>query len=214
MSRPESEQVGGAGARVKQRRPIDWTTVRQRMERVRAALDDAAVATPEEKAAILKARARALAREPVEAQRPERSLDVIEFMIAYERYALESAYVREVHPLKDLTPLPGTPAFVAGIVNVRGRIVSVIDLKQFFDLPRRGLTDLNRVIILDNGQMEFGLLVDAVTAVQRLGLDDIQPALPTLTGVRTDYLHGVTAQRTIVLDAAKILADRQIICDR
>ncbi len=212
MSGAGGESAGSESVVAKRRTTIDWSTVRQRMERVRVALDDAAVSTPAEKAAILKARARALAREPAAAQRPEHSIDMVEFMLGYERYALDSTYVREVHPLKDITPLPGTPAFVAGIINVRGQIVSVIDLKQFFDLPRKGLTDLNRVIILDDGQMKFGLLVDAVIAVQRLGLADVQPALPTLTGVRADYLHGVTTQRTIVLNAARMLADQKLIC--
>jgi len=133
-------------------------------------------------------------------------------MLAYERYAIDTSFVREVHPLKDITALPGTPPFIAGIVNVRGRIVSVVDLKQFFDLPVRGLTDLNKVVILDDGQMEFGLLVDAIVGVQRLALDTIQSKPATLTGVRTGYLLGVTAEPTVILDAAKILGDPAIVC--
>ena len=178
-------------------------------------MEHAAAPTAARKAEVLKARAKLLAREPIE-DRPGQYIEVLEFMLAYERYAIDSAFVREVHPLKDITTLPGTPGFVAGIVNVRGRIVSVVNLKRFFNLPDKGLTDFNKVIILDDGQMEFGLLVDAVLAVQRLAFDSIQPAPSTLNGPRVnkgaDYLRGVTAERMSILDAAKILADPTIVC--
>jgi len=190
---------------------FDWADIRRRLARTTAAMERVTAPPAARKAEILKARAQLLAREPQE-DRPEQYIEVIEFMLAYERYAIDSSFVREVHPLKDITALPGTPAFVAGIVNVRGRIVSVVNLKRFFDLPDKGLTDFNKVIILDDGRMEFGLLVDAVIAVQRLALDAIQPAPPTLNGIHSDYLRGVTAQRMAILDAAKILADPTIVC--
>src|ERR1700726_1698325 len=98
---------------------------------------------------ILPARAHALARPPAHTPAAETMLDVLEFRLAQERYAIETRYVREVHPLKDLTPLPCTPPFVLGIVNVRGRIVPVFDLKKFFDLPDQGLTDLHRIILIE-----------------------------------------------------------------
>ena len=113
--------------------------------------------------------------------------------------------------MHELTPLPGTPLFVAGIINVRGQIVSVVDLKKFFDLPAKGLTDLNTVIILSDGHMQFGLLADAVAGVRRIPLLEMQPPLPTLTGIRQEYLQGVTGQRLVILDAAKILADPRVI---
>jgi purine-binding chemotaxis protein CheW len=206
----DMQQQPGSSADDTTRR-FDWTQIRRRMEDALQTMNPTLV-TPARKSAILRARARALAQVPEREQRPGQYIDILEFVIAYERYGLDSAFVREVHPLKDITSLPGAPPFVAGIVNVRGQIVSVIDLKQLFDLPRKGLTDLNRVIILNDGAMEFGLLVDAVIAVQRLPLDDIQPGMPTLTGVRADLLQGVTAQRTIILNAAKMLADPKLVC--
>jgi len=115
--------------------------------------------------------------------------------------------VREVYPLKDLTPLPGSPPFIPGIINVRGQIVSVVDLKKFFDLPSKGLANLDKVVIVTDGRMEFGLLADAVAGVREIPLGGIQQALPTLTGVRAEYLKGVTADRLVVLDAGKLLAD-------
>jgi purine-binding chemotaxis protein CheW len=167
--------------------------------------------TPEEEKTILRARARALAREPERKDALEEALDVVEFLLSYETYGIESSCVLEVYPLKDLTPLPCTPPFVLGIINVRGRILSVIDLKKFFDLPERGLTDLNKVIILHSDGMEFGILTDSILGVRRVPLSALQPSLPTLTGVREDYLKGVTQERVVILDAGKLLSDKSII---
>ncbi|HMF47507.1 MAG TPA: chemotaxis protein CheW, partial [Candidatus Saccharimonadales bacterium] len=115
----------------------------------------------EKKKQLLKARARELARDDAKEKTAGESIEVVEFLLAYETYGIESAYVREICPLKDLTPVPCTPRFVLGIINVRGQIVSVIDMKKFFDLPDQGLTDLNKVLVLRNDRMEFGLLADA-----------------------------------------------------
>ncbi len=98
-----------------------------------------------------------------------------------------------------------------GIVNVRGEILSVIDLRKFFNLREQGPTDLNKVIVLQSENMLFGVLADAVVGARRVRVAEIQPSLPTLTGVREAYLKGVTAERTVILDAEKLLADEKII---
>jgi len=159
---------------------------------------------------ILKARALALAREPVASAAEGERIEVVEFLLADERYAIEACYIGEVYPLKDLTPLPCTPAFVLGVINLRGRILSVIDLRTFFDLPNRGLSDLNKVIVLHDDAMEFGLLADAIIAARWLPRSTLLPSLPTLTEIRAEYLLGVTPERLVVLDGGKILADSRI----
>src|ERR1019366_3735169 len=160
---------------------------------------------------ILHARARALARPPHRAAAADASLELLEFRLAQESYALETRHVREVYPLRDLTPLPGTPPFVLGIVNVRGRITPVIDIKKFFDLPDKGLTDLHRVILVRGNDLELGLLADVIVGVRSIPMDSVQPSLPTLTGIRADYLKGLTSERLVVLDLDRILADPKII---
>lgn len=162
-------------------------------------------------AQILRARALALARVPETA--PDRSgqMEILEFRLAHERYAVETRSVHEVQPLKDLTPLPGTPAFVRGIVNVRGRILGVLDLKRFFGLPEQGIGDLHRIILVRGGDLEFGLLADSIVGVRFLPTESLQPALPTLTDIRADYLKGVTADRLVVLDLARLVADPRIV---
>ena len=190
---------------------IDWREVHQRLETARAAVERVWTPDAGETKRVLKARAQALAREPGKAQAADAELEVLEFFLAHEKYAVESQHIREVYPLENLTPLPCTPPFVLGIVNLRGEIVSVIDIKKFFDLPERGLTDLNKVIVLQSGQMLFGILADSIAGVRRIPVAEIQPSLPTLAGIREKYLRGITPDRTILLDAEKLLADEQII---
>lgn len=190
---------------------IDWREVERRMEAARAAIEQAWAPSPGETQRILKARALALARKPEPAQIAGERTEVVEFLLAHERYAIESQYVREVYPLENLTPLPCTPAFVLGIVNLRGEILSVIDIKKFFELPEKGLTDLNKVIVLQSGSMLFGILADAILGVRSIALLEIQSSLPTLTGIREDYLTGVTKERVAILDAAKLLSDRKLV---
>jgi purine-binding chemotaxis protein CheW len=159
---------------------------------------------------VLRARAHALAKVPEQPQ-VGATLELLEFSLAHERYAVETYYVQEVHPLRELTPLPATPAFVLGIVNLRGRILPVFDLKRFFDLPEKGLTDLHRIIVVRSAGVELGLLADGVVGVRSIGVDCLQSSLPTLTGIRAQYLKGVTDQRLVVLDLERVLSDPKII---
>ncbi|MDD5299985.1 MAG: chemotaxis protein CheW [Gallionella sp.] len=195
----------------KNNKAIDWSEVKQRLETARIAIEHIWAPTAGETKQVLEERARALAREPAQAESADERIEVLEFTLAHERYAIASEHVREVYPLEELTPLPCTPSFVLGIVNLRGEILSVIDIKKFFDLPEKGLTDLNKVIVLESEHMVFGIVADAIGGVRRILRADIQPSLPTLIGIREDYLQGVTAERVVILDAGKLLADEKLI---
>ncbi len=190
---------------------IDWPAIHRRIEGARVAAERGWVADAEQTAQILQARARALAAEPANPDAAGERMEVVEFLLAHEKYAVETRHVREVLPLENLTPLPGTPAFVSGIANVRGEIFSVIDVGKLFELPERGLPDRHKIIVLRSESMCFGILADAIAGVRQIPLAEIQPSLPTLTGIREDYLKGVTPERTVILDAEKLLADEKIV---
>jgi purine-binding chemotaxis protein CheW len=159
---------------------------------------------------LLRERAASLARPPPPPS-TDTTLEVLEFRLATERYALESRYVDNVHPLRDLTPLPCTPSFILGVVNIHGRILPVIDLKKFFGLPEHGLTDLHRVILVRGNDLELGLLADVIVGVRSIRAEGLQEGLPTLTGIRADYLRGIGADRLVVLDLQRLLADPRIV---
>jgi purine-binding chemotaxis protein CheW len=159
---------------------------------------------------LLRERARILAREP-QSEDTEEVLVVVEFILAKERYGIESNLIREVYPLKEYTPLPGTPSFILGLMNVRGQILSITDIRKLFDLPEKGLTNLNRVIILKNHEREFGILADDIVGMRSIVLRDFQSSLPTLTGIRAQYLKGVTPDRLVILEGEKILTDDRLL---
>lgn len=167
--------------------------------------------TAGEKKRILKERARKLAQRAETQEKEEESLQIIEFMLAHERYGVDVEYVKEVYPLKDLTPIPCTPSFVLGIINVRGQVFSVVDIRDFFDLPKHEITASFRIIIVKNENMEFGILADAVIGERKIPLNQIQVNMPSLKGIRSHYVKGVTSERLIIMDVEKLLSDESII---
>lgn len=160
---------------------------------------------------VLKTRAKELAETVHEESGFETFIEIVEFSLAYERYGIESSYVREVYPMKEFTQVPCTPNFVMGIINVRGQVLSVVDIRRFFDLPVKGLTDLNRVVVVESNRLEMGILADRILGVRPIPLETIQTSLPTLTGIRTDYLRGVTNDRVVLLDVEKMLNDKRFL---
>lgn len=190
--------------------PVDWEHIYRQLQTTRSGLEEGIAPSPETQAAILRKRAAALAQADDPATcRP--SSQVVVFRLAHEIYAVETHWVLEVYPLRELTTLPAVPATIAGIINLRGRILAVVNLKKLFHLPAGGLTDLNKVIGLASGPMEFGILADEVVGVQVIPATDLYPPPPTFTGMPAAYLKGTTPNRLILLDAGKLLANPALI---
>lgn len=188
-----------------------WGKLYQRLEIARLGLERSVTPSPETQRRILRERAQALAQVPVSETASQEVCEMVEFLLADATYGIASAYVREVHPLRNCTPLPCTPPFVLGIINVHGRILSVLDLKQLFDLPARGLTDLNQVVIVHNDRMEFGILADAILGVRAIPRQHVHAPPPTLTAAGATYVQGITGDQVVVLDAQKLLSDENIV---
>jgi len=161
---------------------VDWDLLKQRVAQAEEALQRGSISTPEARLAAHEARTRAIMAQP--AQRGE-GAEVVEFVLGGVHYAIPSFMVVEVRALQSLTPLPCTPRFVSGIMSVQGRIIAVIDLKTFLDLPESGLTDLNKVIILRHADMEFGVLADQIVGGRWMAQASAPaPGLPTMLDVQ------------------------------
>jgi purine-binding chemotaxis protein CheW len=174
---------------------------------------DSRASIEDEERAILKERARVLAVVPPTAPENEAIIRALQFSLGTETYALESRHIREVLPLPHVTPLPCVPSFVRGIINVRGRIVSLLDMKSILGLPDTGTSPACSVIIIQSPQNEFGVLADEILELAVIPVASIQPSLPTLTDIRAEYLKGVTAEGLVVLDAGKLLSDKKLVVD-
>lgn len=167
----------------------------------------------EQRKKILMDRAKVLAHEDKDETARGESIRVVEFRLSNERYAIESVSIREVLPLKELTVVPCTPPYILGIINVRGQILSIIDLRIFFELPREAATSATKIIVLSSNEMELGIVADEVIGARSISLDQVHVGLPTLTGIREIYLRGVVGNDLVFLDAAKLLADKLIVVD-
>lgn len=191
--------------------PLDWQQVRRRLEQ--AAREDGSRLSPERARAVLEERARLLARAPAQAPRAAEVVEVITFAVAGERYAVAARHVREVVRLSEPTPLPGAPAFLAGVINVRGEIVAVFDLRPLFGLAGGAEGGPSRVLLLGGERVEFGLLADAVHEVLPLRVEDVLPPPEAVAGAAREYLRGLTAEGLVVLDGARLLQDQRLVID-
>lgn len=169
----------------------------------------------ENEQAILNKRAAAIVGRKSDQQKETReTLSVVEFLLIPERYAVAGSFVQEVLPLTEITPIPGAPAFVMGVINMRGKIVSLINLKIKFSLKEKGLTDFNKVIILRNELMEFGIVVDAIAGTRFIPLDSLSPPPLTLDKIATELVIGISVDGVILLDADKMLKSSHLIINQ
>lgn len=187
-----------------------WQRLRERLEAFERRIEDGFAADAQTREERLQARTREWAQ-AIEDERPESLIEVLCFTLGEELYAIETRHVAAALPLPQFTPLPGTPPFVLGIVGVRGHIVSVLDLRVFFQLPIEGLSDKNYLVVLRSADMEFGLLADRIRGIEQLRRDSLQAELANLTGIRARYLLGVTPDQKTVLDGARLLGDPDLL---
>ncbi len=189
---------------------VDWQDVKSKLTRAAASTDEALSPTPESTRAILAERARLLARAPAVPPGATEILTVLTFALGNERYAVESRFLREVIRVTDITPVPETPEFLAGVTIVRGEILALIDLRKLFGIAVTGLTDLSRIAVLGLERAELGLLADAVHEVTTLRKDDLLEPPGPVAGIGPDTLLGVTEDALIVLDGEALLADPRL----
>lgn len=140
-------------------------------------------------------------------------VEVLRFQLAYQEYALEMRYVQGVILTGEITPVPGAPPFISGICAARGQIISLVDLRVLFSLQEKGLTDLNRVIVMTDGQITFGILSDTITGIGNIPSSLILMPDPCMTPPWKKYLKGYVGSSLIVLDAAAILTDPALIVE-
>ncbi len=194
------------------RKPVDWQEVKRRLAATEKALARGGEPGDDERRALLRARAQAAA-----AQRPTAAtgdgIDCVEFELAPHRFAIATRFVREVRSLKELTGVPCTPPFVSGMISAHGRILAVIDLKKFLELNESGLSDLDKVIILQQGDVEFGILADRIVGTNRVALSELQSPSPSLTTGRSHCLRGVTPQQVVLIDGQQLLDDPVLVID-
>lgn len=140
----------------------------------------------------------------------------LEFALGQENYAIPLLKVREVIAVPNTTPVPYTPAHFVGIMNLRGQVISVIDLRKKLSITPKGNNEEIAVIIVDLDPVYLGVIVDSINTVLALSPEQIS-APPKIESTRnTEYINGVYRQGnkiSVMMDIAKILdvADHKAI---
>ena len=137
----------------------------------------------------------------------ERQLVV--FQLAAELYGVEIARVHEIIRLPTVTRVPRSPAFVEGIINLRGKVIPVVDLRRRFGLPMADHTRASRIVVVELGDQVVGIIVDGVSEVLRVNAAIVEPPSPVITGIDSEYLQGIAKlpdRLVILLDLDRVLA--------
>lgn len=160
---------------------------------------------------ILEERACALAGALV-AEEPVDTVELVVLTVGPERYGVDADRVGEVRPLAELTPLPGTPPFWAGIVNVRGTLYPVLDLRRYFDLPAADPGDhAQKVVLVSAAGLTVGLMVEDASGVRAVPADAIRPPLGGASEAVIATVRGVTDDLLAILDVEALLPDPRLV---
>ena len=132
------------------------------------------------------------------------------FDLADEGYGVDISAVREIIRLQEITQVPRTPEFVEGVINLRGKVIPVIDLRKRFGLTVEAESQDNRIVVVDIGEQHIGVIVDAVKEVLRIPTDSVEPPASVITTADSDYLLGIAkldSQLIILLDLRMVLSE-------
>ena len=136
------------------------------------------------------------------------------FRIGSELYALDIMKIKEIIRPQKLTPIPKAPSFIEGVINLRGTVIPVADMRKRFDQPISEENSKNRIVVCSLSGKMIGLLVDEVTEVKRYGREEIAPAPQFIKGPQAEYFLGVARcddDLIMLIDLEKVLSSDEKI---
>jgi purine-binding chemotaxis protein CheW len=157
---------------------------------------------------ILEERARALMVQESDVE-TEVGEEILAFRLGEGDYSVPAQYVCEVQLLGEITPLPFTPAFLIGLVNIRGRLLAALDIRPLLDMPEAPPQPQAFLLVLAANGLEVGLLADAVVEVRR-GDEQLAPVLSSAAGRGIAWVRGVDRRLSMLLDPPALLADPRL----
>ena len=129
------------------------------------------------------------------------------FQLANEYYGVDIGAVSTIIRMQELTAVPQTPRYVEGVINLRGSIIPVIDLRKRFNLAEKEMTKSSRIVVVEANDILIGMIVDAVAETIRLSADLIEPPSCIISSVDSEHLRGIAKQG----DRLVILLDIDIV---
>jgi len=140
-------------------------------------------------------------------------LQFVGFRLDAEDYAIAITKIQEIILMKPITRIPQMPSFIEGLINLRGSVIPIVNLRERFGLPRRDLDDETRTIVVNVQDKTVGCIVDAVTQVMRINRDAIQPPPLSVQSVSQQYIAGLAKlddRLLIVLDIDTLFDAEQL----
>ncbi len=131
----------------------------------------------------------------------EQVLQLVTFTLEKQEYAVNILNVQEINRITEITRVPNAPAFVEGVINLRGKVIPVINLRKKFGLHGKDSDDASRVIIMDIQGVTYGLVVDSVSEVLRIPSDVVEPPPPMASSTGSIFIKGIAKleNRLIIL---------------
>lgn len=139
-------------------------------------------------------------------------LQLVTFSIGEEEFGVDILKVQEIVRSMEMTKVPNAPDFVEGVVNLRGKVIPIIDMRKRFGLDSREHDSHTRIIVINMNDVITGFVVDSVSEVLRLPKDTIEPPPPVVAGIEADYISGVGKledRLLILLDMDSMLSVRE-----
>lgn len=136
-------------------------------------------------------------------------LQLVTFKLGGEEYGIDILRVQEINRMTEITAMPKAPFSVEGVINLRGKMIPVINLRKRFGLAMKEFDSQSRIIVIDAGST-VGLIVDSVSEVLRISSDTIEPPPLVTTGTGSEYIMGIRKledRLIIVLDIEKLLIE-------
>ncbi len=140
-------------------------------------------------------------------------LQLVSFRVGDEEFGVDILQVHEINRMSDITRVPKAPDFVEGVINLRGKIIPIIDLRKRFGMPTVERDKNTRIIVVDINGQTIGFIVDSVSEVIRLPKENIDDAPDLVTGIDAEYIRGVGKMDNkllILLDLDKILSKQEV----
>ena len=137
----------------------------------------------------------------------------VTFLLGDETYGISILKLNEIIAYQDCTTIPNVPGFIKGVLNLRGIVVPVIDLRERFTMEKKTYDQFTVIMILDVSGRTMGLIVDAVSDVVTLNDEDIKPRPNFSTGISTHFIHGMGLKDNkfiILLDVDRLLSDEEL----
>ncbi len=143
---------------------------------------------------------------------PEKEFHLVTFNLG-EEYGVPISQVREILRVSGITPVPNSPSYMEGVINLRGRVLPVLNLRKRLKLPVRDISRTSRIIVTETGDKVIGLLADSVSHVIKVPSRLVEAAPEEVLEVDTDYITGVGKLKDrliILLDLERLLKREKI----